>query len=62
MLEQGARGEVAILDLTGRVMVSTRVESPMIQLDLAQLPAGHYMLQFVQDGAQRPRMTHVLKR
>jgi hypothetical protein len=62
MLEQGSRGEVAILDLTGRVMVSTRVESPMIQLDLAQLPAGHYMLQFVQDGAQRPRMTHVLKR
>jgi len=48
--------------LTGRVMVSTRVESPMIQLDLGQLPAGHYMLQFVQDGAKRPRMTHVLKR
>jgi hypothetical protein len=60
-LGEEARGEVSVLDMAGRVMFTTRVTCPQVQLDLSELTSGNYLVRWTNEADQTAGATQVVK-
>jgi len=60
-LGEEARGEVSVLDMAGRVLFTTRVTSPQVQLDMSELTSGNYLVRWTNEANQTAGTTQVVK-
>lgn len=60
-VQTAGQGELTLLDMSGRVVLATAVQSETTTLDLSTVPVGTYVMRYQHDGATMTRSLQVIR-